>query len=81
MGGQGFGGDHEVIDRHDVAGEPRHKLAEVSVASKYHVPSSHKTLRSFDLARLAVRRWLGTAVLVDSDARLGRGARQPNSIF
>ena len=37
MGGQGLGGDHEVIDGHDVAGQPRYEFAEVGIASEHHV--------------------------------------------
>jgi len=81
MGGQGLGGDHEVIDGHDVAREPRHELTEISIASKYHVLGLHMALSSFDFARLSVGCRLGTTVLVDSDACLGCGPRKPNGIF
>ena len=41
----------------------------------------HVAMRSFDFARLSVRCRLGTTVLVDSDACLSCGPRQPNGIF
>ena len=74
-------GDHEIIDGHNVAGEPRHELAEISITSKYNVFSLYIALRSFDLSRLAIRCRLGTTVLVDSDTRLGCGPRQTHSVF